>query len=220
MTHEEKLARRRELYELNKEKRLIQRKDSYLKNKDKVSLAKKEYYIENKEYIKKKSEEYNQEHREEVLRNKNIRYYNNREASLIERRQYYIENKETIIKRNGNYIKERLKKDPLFKLSKDISSSIRMSLKNNGSIKNSRTHEILGCTIEQFKIHIENKFVDGMCWENRNLWHLDHITPISSATNEEELIKLNHYTNFQPLWAPDNLEKGNKLNWTQQKHQP
>ena len=50
-----------------------------------------------------------------------------------------------------------------------------------------------------------------MSWENRQEWHLDHIYPVSLAKSEEELIRLNHYTNFQPLWAKDNLQKGNKI---------
>ena len=50
-----------------------------------------------------------------------------------------------------------------------------------------------------------------MNWENAGKWHLDHIYPVSLAKDEEELLKLNHYTNFQPLWAVDNIKKGNKI---------
>jgi len=50
-----------------------------------------------------------------------------------------------------------------------------------------------------------------MTWENQGLWHMDHIYPVSRATDEEHLIKLNHYTNFQPLWAEDNIKKSNKI---------
>lgn len=49
-----------------------------------------------------------------------------------------------------------------------------------------------------------------MNWENRNLWHIDHIKPLSLATTENELYELCHYTNLRPLWAIDNLKKGNK----------
>ena len=50
-----------------------------------------------------------------------------------------------------------------------------------------------------------------MTWNNYGEWELDHIIPISSATTEEEVYKLNHYTNFQPLWMSENRKKGNKI---------
>jgi len=50
-----------------------------------------------------------------------------------------------------------------------------------------------------------------MSWENYGDWHIDHIIPISSAKNNDEVYKLNHYTNFQPLWALDNMKKSNKI---------
>ena len=50
-----------------------------------------------------------------------------------------------------------------------------------------------------------------MSWDNRAEWHLDHIIPISFAETEEEVIILNHYTNFRPLWSNANLIKSNKI---------
>lgn len=76
--------------------------------------------------------------------------------------------------------------------------------------KNLTTEEILGCSIPDFVSHIESQFKVGMSFDNRKDWHLDHIIPISYAKTEEEIIKLNHYTNYQPLWASENLAKGNK----------
>jgi len=49
-----------------------------------------------------------------------------------------------------------------------------------------------------------------MNWSNRDKWHLDHIKPMALANNEKEILILNHYTNFQPLWIYDNILKGSK----------
>ncbi len=69
----------------------------------------------------------------------------------------------------------------------------------------------MGCSPELLKEYLEKQFVDGMCWDNRNEWHIDHIIPLSLAKTEEEIYKLCHYTNLQPLWAEDNLRKSNKI---------
>jgi len=100
--------------------------------------------------------------------------------------------------------KEKYKNNLLYRLRNQISSLIRISIRLNGFNKKSKTREILGCSYEEFKIHMESKFIDGMTWKNRHLWEIDHIIPVSRGKTEEEIIKLNHYTNLQPLWAEDN----------------
>lgn len=76
-----------------------------------------------------------------------------------------------------------------------------------------RTSELLGCTDTEFRVYTESKFLPNMSWENRNLWHIDHIQPICSfdLTTLEGQKAAFHYTNTQPLWAVDNLRKGAKL---------
>ena len=51
-----------------------------------------------------------------------------------------------------------------------------------------------------------------MSWENHGTWHIDHRVPCAKfdLTKKEEQEKCFHYTNLQPLWAKDNLSKGNK----------
>ena len=80
-------------------------------------------------------------------------------------------------------------------------------------MKDNPTFDIIGCTPQFLKEYLEKQFTKDMSWENHGLfgWHIDHIIPLSSANTEEELYKLCHYTNLQPLWAKDNLAKSNKL---------
>jgi len=58
---------------------------------------------------------------------------------------------------------------------------------------------------------IESQFTEDMNWDRLSEIHIDHIIPISSAETIDDLYKLNHYTNLQPLWAKDNLAKYNKI---------
>jgi hypothetical protein len=122
-----------------------------------------------------------------------------------------------IVCKNCNKIKSnkwsitKYNNDDVFRFIQNTRSLISISLKNQGYSKKSKTAEILGCDFDTFKTHIERKFTNGMSWSNYGKWHLDHIYPISKATSFEMALKLNHYTNFQPLWAKDNISKNNKL---------
>lgn len=96
-----------------------------------------------------------------------------------------------------------------YKLIVSIRNLIGKSFR--GSKKPMKTESILGCTIGEFRIHIEKQFTEGMCWENHGKWHLDHIVPISWAKGEAEILEFNHYTNFKPMWGIDNIKKGNRF---------
>lgn len=112
--------------------------------------------------------------------------------------------------------RERLKykkkmENPLYRFRKKITNNIRNSIVRQGYSKKSSVRQILGDEWEVVYEYFNNLFLEGMSWENHGEWHIDHIIPISTAKNEEEIIKLSHYTNLQPLWAEDNLLKSNKL---------
>lgn len=110
------------------------------------------------------------------------------------------------------YLKNRRKNDPKFHLICLVRCRLQEFLKFRKITKRNTTEEIIGCDSEFLKTYIENKFTDGMSWElmGKSI-HIDHIIPLSSANNEEDVYKLCHYTNLQPLWAEDNLRKSNKI---------
>ncbi|MNJ57854.1 hypothetical protein D3C77_534630 [compost metagenome] len=87
------------------------------------------------------------------------------------------------------------------------------ALTKRGYAKSSKTETVLGCSYEDLVKYLESKFLPGMTWENRGMfgWHIDHVVPLSSASSAEEIEKLNHYTNLQPMWAEDNWSKGAKM---------
>lgn len=132
-------------------------------------------------------------------------------------KQYNIDNKEKLKIYQKEYRSNRRKNDPLFKLVCNIRSLQNNIFKRNGYKKNSKTFDILGCTFEEFLIYITNQFEPWMTLENNGIytgnynetWQLDHIQPISNAKSPEDIIKLNHYTNFKPLCSRKNLEKSN-----------
>lgn len=109
------------------------------------------------------------------------------------------------------YKKRRLKRDPLYKSITRIRSLIGQVFIKMNYTKKSVCTEILGTDWVGFQSHIQNKFKEGMTWENYGEWEFDHIIPVSSAKSEEDIIRLNHHTNFQPLWKEENKVKSNKI---------
>ncbi len=113
------------------------------------------------------------------------------------------------------YYRERMKhkrdSDHVFSIASRIRTRINMAILQKGYTKKSKNIDVLGCSWDEFATYLESKFLDGMTFDNRNLWHIDHIIPLASSKSEEDVIKLNHYTNLQPLWAIDNLRKGCKI---------
>tara|TARA_B100000963_G_scaffold334786_1_gene328293 strand:- start:112 stop:900 length:789 start_codon:yes stop_codon:yes gene_type:complete len=131
-------------------------------------------------------------------------------ASLIAWK-YRDSNKEKINLRNRERDKQRKETDPLYKLRRKYSNMINDFVKNNGFTEYENAEKIIGCNYKNLKKYIEKQFKEDMDWENRGEWHIDHRIPLASANNQEELIKLNHFTNLQPMWAENNLSKGNKF---------
>lgn len=110
-------------------------------------------------------------------------------------------------------IMRRRRDDPLFALAERLRASIRQALKRNGSRKDARTVELLGCSIPEFRTHIERQWKPGMSWANygprRECWQLDHIRPVASFDLDDpaQVRACFHFTNYQPLWTPENAAK-------------
>lgn len=151
-----------------------------------------------------------------------IRVYSDEEISKLKHlakpdlnkkaRERYHRDIEKTRKARREKIAIKLTNDPLFKLRHNIRNLIRNSIKKQTYTKNTKTYNILGCTFAEFSQYIEQQFLEGMTWQNYGHWEYDHKIPLSWATTEQEILALNHYTNFQPLWKEDNRSKNNKFN--------
>lgn len=188
-------------YEDNKNIISVKAKKYYEDNKSIISVKTKKYKDDNKYYYSEYNKLYRANNKEKL--NEYIQNWrdDNKEQIKLKRCIYYQENKDEIISKVYKYSKNRLKIDPLYKLTRGIRALISISFRNRYTNKSKKTIEILGCSFGEFKIHLENQFDENMNWGNQgSYWEMDHIKPVSSATNEEELYLLNHYTNFQPLY--------------------
>lgn len=198
-------------------------KEYQKENKDKIKEYYSKYKANNKEYINNYHSNYRIVNKDKIKEYQVNYFIDNKEEIIDKRREYqksYRDDNRDILKDNYNsYRRNRKKTDTIYRISESVRSIISLSLSNNGYRKTSKTCEILGCSFDEFKTYIESKFEPCMTWENKGLyngelnhgWDIDHIVPISSASIEEEILKLNHYTNLQPLCSKVNRDiKRNK----------
>jgi hypothetical protein len=139
----------------------------------------------------------------------------NPEQSKKAHQLYQEANKEKIAKDRLNW--QRANKEQLKEYRKDPLNHLAANLRSRLSKAISRKQltcsavEDLGCTLEELKKHLESLFKPGMTWDNYGDWHIDHKRPLTLAISEAEIKDLCHYTNLQPLWAKENLSKGDKV---------
>lgn len=148
----------------------------------------------------------------DCFRSKAILWNKSRPEKVKEsQKKYYLKNKESLNKYANEYQKAMRRQCNMKSMKERMNARIRNSLKADGYSKNSSTSELIGCDWGDFLRHIELQFLPMMSWDNRSRWHIDHIIPCSSATSEEELVRLFHFTNLRPIWAKDNRVKSDKI---------
>jgi len=185
--------------EANKDKIAAKRKLYREANKDKIKIYDKAYKETNKERLKEYGQTYDKVYKE-----------TNKERLKEYGKAYRETNKEHLRLLQSN----RRKNNPLYRLSCDIRSMIGEFFRSKGISKTLRTEQILGCSFDEFKAHLESKFEPWMNWNNKGLynsefdygWDIDHIKPISKAKTVEDVIRLNHYNNLQPLCSKINRD--------------
>ncbi len=181
-------------YQLNKDKIKEYNRNLGKKKRDQRKIEKQIWLEANKDIIESEKKLKNE------IKTKKKKQY---------KKEWAIKNKDRLNKNR----REKRKNDVQFKLEcvlrKRLSDAVRNNRKNGSAVKD------LGCNIEQLKKYLESKFQSGMSWDNYGLhgWHIDHIKPLSIFNLEDrnQLLEACHYTNLQPLWAKDNLIKGNKV---------
>lgn len=192
--------------EKNRELLAQKNKEYKERNKEKISQQNKEYKENNKERDKEKRKEDSKRYRDK-----------NKEKLALSKKEYYEANKEKRREYFREYKKNRKQNDKLYFLKEKYRNILYKAIKYKTS-KNGASETILGCSYEQFKQYLESKFEPWMTWDNYGLyngypnhgWDIDHIVALNKAINEDELLKLNHYSNLQPLCSKLNrdIKKG------------
>ena len=196
---ERKTEYNKQYWQDTKEEQKVKQKKWREENPDRVKENMKKWLEENAEYKKEMDKKYRQEHIEQY-----------RENHRIWTKKRYHELKT---------LQENAEKFAEHKIKYNTSRRIREIL---GQQKSERCMDYVGCSLEDFRIHLECQFKEGMEWDNygetkekskKNVWHIDHIIPCVTFdfSKPEEQRKCFHYTNLQPLWWKDNISKNDFL---------
>lgn len=193
----------------NKKKMAMHSKNYRQNNLKKVKSFQKNWYENNSENAKEYSKNYRKDNQEKVKKTWREYRKNNKEKIKKQKKEYYEKNKEWLKEYSVNYRRN----NENARIAHNIRTRIRQFLNSKNITKNNNTFEIIGCTPNQLKEHLEKQFKNGMNWQNYGYygWHIDHIIPLDSAKNDAEIYELCHYTNLQPLWSVENLSKNNKI---------
>jgi len=198
------------------------------KCKECTTYLNKQYAINNPEKIialSRKWRENNRQHFNEKARERRRKnpeksreaclkyYYKNRDTLIEKNKEWKKNNKDKLNKSRSEYRKKQFERDPIAKMKHHISSYLRSTFKNKNLTKNKRALQILDCgTWDNFAKHIESQFDDKMTWDNYAIyWEYDHIIELVHAKTYDEVIELNHYTNYRPRKVSKNRSDGAKL---------
>lgn len=177
------------------------------------SEYRKAYYQKDPEKFRDYSRDWHKEHPDlskeiqKRKREKNPDYYKKK------RKEQYWSDPDTAKEQNKNYARERARLDPVYRLKLRCRKRIWAAFKEGGYSKRSTSFDLIGCDINKLMRHIESQFKPDMSWDNYGQWHVDHIIPLASAKNEDDVQRLCHYTNLQPLWAEENIRKGARVDY-------
>jgi hypothetical protein len=208
------IARRRingmRSHEKNKEKHLAMSRDWKRRNAIKVKAYRSKYYQENKVREQETNAAW-------LAANPGFK-----ETKLKINREYVLKNAGKIKAQRASEKVKSARRDKQnrqyatdlkFRIEKRIRASVNQGIRRVKASKCDSIQSLLGCTVDELKIHLEAQFAEGMNWDRFGEIHIDHKTPCISfdLTNKEEQRRCFHFSNLQPLWARDNLVKGKKI---------
>jgi hypothetical protein len=179
------------------------------------------YYSANKDAIlsridrdkaKANSKAFYKANKELVLDNLAIAYESNPDKFKLKSKEYYKKNQDKVQLKQSEYQRSKRRSNPIYRAACNIRWRTTAAFKGKGFTKNGSSKELVGLEFDELITYLGSLMTEGMTIEKLGKEiHIDHIIPLDSAKTEEELIKLCHYTNLQPLWAKDNLIKSNKI---------
>lgn len=172
----------------------------------------KEYYGKNQTERLEYAKQYRVNNPERAKEIEHNRWLRDKKKRMARNKIYVAKNPDkmrAIWKRSAQKKRQKVE----YRLTRSLSRLIHKALKENK--EGGRWRIVVGYTVAELKQHLESQFIDGMTWDNYGKWHIDHKIPQSffqfSSLDDVEFRMCWRLENLQPLWATDNIRKGNDI---------
>jgi hypothetical protein len=169
------------------------------------------YYVKNRDDILKRQKLYQSQNKDKKIHYDKVYVERNKEKRHKYSKQYYQNNKD----KKNQYERERKERYPVIKVLSSLRRRLIFIVHDMMIKKESHCMDLIGCSIDDFRVHVESQFTEGMNWGNYGVygWHIDHIIPCAAfdLSDPLELRRCFHYENLRPLWAEENWSKNAKI---------
>jgi hypothetical protein len=143
------------------------------------------------------------EYKKSILNRSRLEKYKNQDKIRKSKIEYKQKRKHYI----KSWAAKKSEIDNLFVLKRRIRGRLGWAFRQKKSYKTQKSEKYIGAKWDTCMKFIESQFKNGMNWENRDMWHIDHFFPIAIAQSSNQLKQFLHFTNLRPMWAIDNIKK-------------
>lgn len=216
----------RENYKKNRSKIRVRQAKYRDENRERVNKQKKNHYVENAKLILERNKLWRERNKDKVRANQRLYVKTEKGREVVKKsgkkyreknkEKYRLWQKEWRKSEKGKSLLAQRRSCPKNKLYRSVLGSIYGKLKRVGARKRKSLTDSLPYSLTDLKIHLESKFLPGMTWDNYGIegWHIDHIVPHSNfeydSLDHSDFLACWALENLQPMWAKDNISKGNK----------
>ena len=175
-------------------------------NKDGLARQCKECYKKYDKANQENQREYRKHYRSTELSKQQEKGYAKKPKAILKKKAFIKKWNENNPNYYNDYVRERRKTDVEFRLTRNLRCRFYHAINN----KTKSVIELLGCTVSEYKQHLEKQFLPEMNWGNHGeIWEIDHIKPCISFNllEESEQLKCFHYLNTQPLFKTSEIAK-------------
>lgn len=211
MTREEKNAYQREWNKKNRDKKRESDRKYREAHRAEAKAYHKEWRDKNRDRLNERAREKYKEN-PQSFKDRKARYVCSHSEMVKEsNKRYRAENKQ----KRTDYERIKRQTDPVYRFRTSFRCLIGGYLRKRGYKGGKTVWDVVGCDFDSFLAYITSLFEDGMTLDNYGprggCWNIDHIIPICTAKTDEDLERLNHYTNLRPMWASENYKKSKKV---------